>query len=306
MQDLKEQHRSLCVQISAFQAQIGAETFCWQDPVDADDLFLRPDKRTTLLEHLFNVNAGVAKIQEDISALIHQKKDEASRQEEAFFQPAEKQITRVSEKLLPLISAVGSIEAHGKLRDLAASRKSSLEKLRGEAQDMVGHLQKIAKSMAQHEEQTASAAMRSRLPRISDFFKSVAQNTDYDGLDIQTSIARDKVAYKIQATSSAIGNLNDAVGHVLSEGDLSAASMALLLGLASGDAHHLGFLLLDDPAQGMDEALQTNLALAVSKIDKPKQIIILTHQRTFAEALKQVGAQSSRMHSWRLGRVQDE
>jgi wobble nucleotide-excising tRNase len=113
------------------------------------------------------------------------------------------------------------------------------------------------------------------------------------------------VTYKIQATSSAIGNLNDTVGHVLSEGDLSAASMALLLGLASGESHHLGFLVLDDPAQGMDETLQANLAAAIVKFGKPKQVVIFTHQQSFAEALKQAGAHHSRIHSWKMGKVQD-
>ena len=42
--------------------------------------------------------------------------------------------------------------------------------------------------------------------------------------------------------------------------------------------------VLDDPAQGMDETLQSNFANALSKLDDKKQVVILTHQRSFADA----------------------
>lgn len=302
---LKDKHREQCEQIEAFRRRLQDESFAWGAQPDSDDLFLDGNQSAALLASLDHAIGEIGKLQLGLAEQAIRKQDEAARQESSRFQPAEKQITRVSEILVPVIASAGKVEAHGALRDQANDRKTALEMLRDEAQAAAGHIQKIAKALASHEEQAASAAVRARLPEISGFFKSVTGNPDYDKLDVQTSVSRDKVAYKILAASSTIGNLNDAVGHVLSEGDLSAASMALLVGLASGESHHLGFLMLDDPAQGMDETLQANLAKAVVALGKPKQIIILTHQRTFAEALAQAGAQYSKIHSWHLGRVQD-
>jgi ABC-type uncharacterized transport system ATPase subunit len=93
---------------------------------------------------------------------------------------------------------------------------------------------------------------------------------------------------------------------VLSEGDLSSAGMALILGLTAGQSHRMGFLMLDDPAQGMDDTLQANLAAALARLDHKKQVIILTHQRSFAEALKRAGAAHRKFGGWKLGKIQDE
>lgn len=302
---LKDKHGQFFGEINDFQAQIRDEPFYWKKKFEIDSLFLDADLRMKMVEVLRGVadqlNEGLRIVTDELK----QKKTQIEQQEAEQYQPAEARITRVSEKLLPVMDAAQKIENHGRKRDRAAQRKTELEQLQEDARTLSGQLQKVASVLTQQEEETASAAIRARLPGISEFFRSVARNPDYDSLDIQTSISRDRVTYKIQATSSAIGNLNDTVGHVLSEGDLSAASMALLLGLASGESHHLGFLVLDDPAQGMDETLQDNLAAAIVKLGKPKQVVIFTHQRSFAEALKQAGAQHSRMHSWKMGKVQD-
>jgi ABC-type multidrug transport system ATPase subunit len=87
---------------------------------------------------------------------------------------------------------------------------------------------------------------------------------------------------------------------------MSAAGMALLLGLASGDSHRLGFLLLDDPAQGMDPTLQKNFARELAKLPHRPQVIILTHQPDFAEALASHGAERKVLRRWEGGRFSDD
>ncbi|MBK7781555.1 MAG: AAA family ATPase [Ardenticatenia bacterium] len=133
----------------------------------------------------------------------------------------------------------------------------------------------------------------------------MAGNPDFTGLSIDTAMSRNKVNYSLRATSSRMAALGDAVGHVLSEGDMSAAGMALLLGLASGESHQLGFLLLDDPAQGMDPTLQKNFARELAKFPHRSQVIILTHQPDFAGALAEHGAKRTTLGRWAGGRISD-
>ncbi|HEV2045634.1 MAG TPA: AAA family ATPase [Chthoniobacterales bacterium] len=301
-----EEHRPLVERLLTFAQQIKETSYAWTSPIDSDALFLDAEARNRLIRLLDEAVQKASDEKKSAENEVGEKQTALAKQEAELFQPAETNINRVRDFLVPIIEAVEKIEAHGKLRDSAEQRKSDLTNLREEAQTLAGQLRKITGALSKHEEESASAAVKARMPRISGFFRSVAQNPDYDGLDIQTTLSRDKVAYKIQATSAQLGNLNDAVGHVLSEGDLSAAAMSLLLGLASGTSHNLGFIVLDDPAQGMDDTLQANFANALAKLEDRKQVVILTHQRSFAEALERAGASRCKLGTWKLGKLKDE
>jgi energy-coupling factor transporter ATP-binding protein EcfA2 len=150
-------------------------------------------------------------------------------------------------------------------------------------------LRQIGEFISQEELETARETLAG-LPDPSTTFDAIAMNPDYDQLIIEPRIVREKLRYTVLAGSSHTVNLNDPIGHVLSEGDLSAAGMALLLALASGDTHGLGFLVLDDPAQGMDRDLQERFASILANREEPAQLLVLTHQRTFADFLEQAGA----------------
>jgi hypothetical protein len=244
----------------------------------------------------------VVELKEQESALQAQ----ITQQEETVFQPLEGRLNRVREDLVPLLEAVRAIEDHGKLRDVAEQRSSELDGILRDARETAGRLKKIAVAVSEVETDRATAAVKARLPVISEFFANVAGNPDFTGLSIETGVSRGKVSYSLRATSSRMAALGDAVGHVLSEGDMSAAGMALLLGLASGESHRLGFLLLDDPAQGMDPTLQKNFARELAKYPHRPQVIILTHQPDFAGALAEHGAARRGMGRWEGGRLVGE
>jgi len=225
--------------------------------------------------------------------------------EETRLQPAERLIQRVNDHLVDLDRKHLQIEEHASARGQASADRNELEVVAREAKTFANQLKKIARALAEHEQVAASAAVRAQLPRVTELFGRIAANPDYDGLDIETRVARDKVTYRINAVSSAVGNLNDSAGHVLSEGDLSAASLALLIGLAAGRDHRMGFLLLDDPAQGMDGELQHNFATAIAGMGEDLQLIVLTHQESFAAALQGIGASHEELGTWKGGQLHD-
>ena len=300
---LRKEHDDLVKRLHPFADPVnmkGAEPL---PAVEGEKLFLEAGARSALAAHLDKMVVQLTALTAKATADLEAKQAACAQQETDIYQPAETKINRVSELLAPIIAAAGKIEAHGKKRETAEKKQTELKDLQDEAAALAGQLKRVNGALAEHEQKAASAAVKAQLPQISKMFHKIAGNPDYDALDIQTNVNRDRVAYKIQATSSLMGNLNDAVGHVLSEGDLSSASMALLLGLAAGRSHHLGFLVLDDPAQGMDETLQANLAGALAGLGVGKQVIILTHQRGFAEALKTAGAAHDKLPGWKLGRL---
>jgi len=276
------------------------------DAPDEDALFADAQARELMASRLRvavkDLDSEYVSAQDRIETLAEQQ----SRIEEDQLQPAERMIQKVNDHLNDLVRMHHKIEEHSALRDKATADRTGLEELAAEAKAFASRLKKIARALTDHEQSKASAAVRAQLPRISSLFGQVADNPDYDGLDIETRVAREKVTYQIKATSSSVGNLNDDVGHVLSEGDLSAASMALLIGLAAGPEHKMGFLLLDDPAQGMDEDLQANLAQAMGQLGEELQLIVLTHQESFASALAGVGASHEKLGTWKGGHLGDD
>jgi len=303
---LQEEHQKLLQSLVGLGEQISKVGSCWTVPLESEPLFLGPALRRQLISELDQFIGKLGTEEQAVNADFLAKQEAHAKLETEVFQPAESRINRVSDLLVPIIDAADKIEGHGKLRHQAEERQSSLNQVLEETTKLAGQLKRIGSALSKHEEDSAAAAVKAQLPQISDWFRQIAGNPDYDGLAIQTCVSRDKITYKIQATSSLLGNLNDVVGHVLSEGDLSSAGMALILGLTAGQSHRMGFLMLDDPAQGMDDTLQANLAAALARLDHKKQVIILTHQRSFAEALKRAGAAHRKFGGWKLGKIQDE
>lgn len=297
VEDLRKEHSSIVREIRTRAGDL--EELGALDSEETDvSAFVVEKNRLTLLERLEKARERLANERAEAESLLADRQAELATVEEKVHQPAQRRIDRVADVLLPLVTAQQRVEEHGALRARAEEEASELGAVEEEAATLAGHLRRTVEALNRHEEKKASEAVRSKLPSISSFFKRVAANPDYDGLDVATSISRGKVTYAIRATSSRFGNLDNPVGHVLSEGDLSAAGMGLLLGLASGESHRMGFVLLDDPAQGMDETLQENFARALAELGFDRQVIILTHQRSFAVAMKKAGARRLSWDEW--------
>jgi DNA repair exonuclease SbcCD ATPase subunit len=271
--------------------------------LDADELFAHPEARSAQIAAVDRAAETTEQEAAARSQRAGELRDAMLQQEQTVYQPIEKRVNRVRDVLIPLLDAAQAIETHGRLRESAQERSGTFDDILREARDVAGRLKKIAAAVSEEEMASATAAVNARLPFVSGFFARVAGNPDFTGLDIQTTVIRNKVSYSLCATSTKMAALGDAVGHVLSEGDMSAAGMALLLGLASGESHQLGFLLLDDPAQGMDQNLQRNLARELAGLENHPQVIILTHQPDFAEALAANGAERRSLGHWEGGRL---
>ena len=259
--------------------------------------------RRSLVATLLKATVSLEAEADRIRAQEAQVQQKLAEREDQFFQPLDDRINRVQDVVVPLVESVQQMERHAARLESVTQREAGLRGLVAEAQELASRLKKLAKSVSEDQEESAREAVNLRLPFVSDFFSKVACNPDYTGLSIETTVSRDKVAYRIRATSSKMAALTDSVGHVLSEGDLSAAGMALLLGLASGDSHHLGLLVLDDPGQGMDPQLQKNFARELAALEHKPQVIVLTHQPEFAAALEAQGCERRKMGRWEGGRL---
>lgn len=305
VREIKSTHSALMQETRAVSEALEESGHGTGWPLVDDALLIDSSARAVLLTAIekasANLESRVAQLKEQEEAL----QADIAQQEERVFEPLERRLNRVREDLVPLLESVLAIEEHGMLRDIAEQRSGELDSILSDSRETAGRLKKIAAAVSDVETERATAAIKARLPVISEFFAKVAGNPDFTGLSIETGMSRNKVNYSLRATSSRMAALVDAVGHVLSEGDMSAAGMALLLGLASGESHRLGFLLLDDPAQGMDPTLQRNFARELAMFPHRSQVIILTHQPDFAVALTEHGAKRTTLGRWADGRLSD-
>ncbi len=76
---------------------------------------------------------------------------------------------------------------------------------------------------------------------------------------------------------------------VLSDGQMTAAALALFYALAESAYHSFDLLFIDDPTQNLDDKRKESMARAVTQIAKLKQVVISTHDADFEAKLTDAG-----------------
>ena len=230
---------------------------------------------------------------------------------------AEKEMKDAENLLTPLENSLREIDAHfrqikrfhtgmenhQKLESKAINEGKSLEKSLEKAKEFTSALQKIKKEITSQQLERANAAIKTKIPLVNQLFSRIAANPDYNSINAQARISSDKIKYELNAESSKVASLGDKVCHVLSEGNLHVAGLSLLLALSRGDKHNLGFVLLDDPGQGMDDDTMERFSQAIMSLEDKPQTIILTHQQKLAKAMEKKGASRKDWGTWEGGRI---
>ncbi|MEK7866071.1 MAG: AAA family ATPase [Planctomycetota bacterium] len=75
-------------------------------------------------------------------------------------------------------------------------------------------------------------------------------------------------------------------------GDLTSVALAVFLATANRAAHGAGFLLLDDPTQGLDDDHKRRLAGVLAEIADHRQVVVASADEVFVSALEKAGTSS--------------
>jgi DNA repair exonuclease SbcCD ATPase subunit len=140
---------------------------------------------------------------------------------------------------------------------------------------------KAAIKVASHEE--ASQKLDPARGAIDKFFRQLTGNTAVQ--EIKVELKQDartgRNAYDI--TDGDGQNLTP----ILSQGDLTALALAMLLGLASaaGQTAPFGFVMLDDPSQSLGAEHKGNLATVLDEVCKTRQLLLATMDAEFRACL---------------------
>ncbi len=83
-------------------------------------------------------------------------------------------------------------------------------------------------------------------------------------------------------------------------GDLTSVALAVFLATASRAAHGAGFVLLDDPTQGLDDDHKRRLAEALAEMAGERQVVVASADEVFLSALERAGTASRIVHRLRV------
>ncbi|MBS0656490.1 MAG: AAA family ATPase [Verrucomicrobia bacterium] len=221
------------------------------------------------------------------TALVQQNrlKEEA----DSKYQPWQARLDNIALYLLPIHEQQQKLLNHEQKQVQEANKNIALSALINETRSHWNDLTKFKEILQNQERQKAKQVIKEHKDFVSRFFVQVSEHPYYDSIDIIPEEDRGSVKYYFNASSRKGPEYTDNARHVLSGGDLSCASLGLILSLSKGQSNRAKFLILDDPGESLDQIRIDNLAKALQGLAL-SQTIILTHQQNLAEQLVANGA----------------
>jgi len=125
---------------------------------------------------------------------------------------------------------------------------------------------------------------------IDSFYKTMCNHPYYSCLSINVKPRKVggniKNSYEIIVSGKDGSNITPAVSK-LSEGQMNSLAISVYLSLSKVFFHNLGFLILDDPSQSLDNEHKRALIEIIKSLTNEKQIFISTQDESFQDLLKE-------------------
>lgn len=234
------------------------------------------------------VSAEVAKAITDVT----KQQNELSKGVETM----EKDLDAIGERdrairdgLVPFLECREAVEAHEREWKKAKNGYADAEKKASEMDDRATQVENIRKAILAAKDEIASETLGKAGPRAQKLYEKLVQHPLFDRLDVKTAVKANKVDYSFEVSSSAVGKSAREARLVLSDGQLTAAALALFYALAESGQHGLDLLYIDDPTQNLDHARKEAMAKVVVDLTTRKQIVVSTQDEDFVVLLRDAG-----------------
>jgi len=143
-------------------------------------------------------------------------------------------------------------------------------------------LEVVAQSINSVAKARAVEALRLARDGISSYYKSLCNHPYFDGIriDVQDKSLRgiQKNSYSVQTFSTPDGKRTLASSR-LSAAQMNCVALSVYLALAGTLTHNLGFVVLDDPSQSLDDDHKAALARILRRMVPGTQLVIATQDR---------------------------
>ncbi|OIO11041.1 MAG: hypothetical protein AUJ52_02770 [Elusimicrobia bacterium CG1_02_63_36] len=191
-------------------------------------------------------------------------------------------------ELAPVISARAALdEAEKAVLGLKDKHKESLDKQKDMTRIAVDAKQ-VADAILTAKERLASSSLDAAGPRAQELYERLVDHGLFDELRVETKKkgGSQGVDYLFMVQKKGDSKSAREARVVLSDGQMTAAALALNFALAETAGHGLDLLFVDDPTQNMDVDRRRAVARAVDEISKDRQVVLTTHDDDFASELE--------------------
>lgn len=214
----------------------------------------------------------------------------------------EKRTNAVSEELLPVLSLSDKLavveDERKKVSTGGGAEARKAERLRA----LADHVKELKQVLMEAKDEHASASLAAAGPRAQELYSALVDHPFFDTLKIETEEMRGSVDYCYRVSKGAANKGAAEARLVLSDGQMTAAALALFYALAESAYHSFDLLFIDDPTQNLDDKRKEAMARAIVQIAKLKQVVISTHDEDFEAKLDdagfKAGAASFRFRDW--------
>lgn len=199
----------------------------------------------------------------------------------------------IRDGLVPFLEAREAVEFHECDWKKAKNGYAEAEAKANKMDERATHVENIRKAILAAKDEIASATLGRARPRAQELYTKLVQHSLFDRLDVKTALKSNKVDYSFEVSSSDVAKSGREARLVLSDGQMTAAALALFYALAESGQHALDLLYIDDPTQNLDHARKEAMAKVVVDLATRKQIVVSTQDEDFVVLLRDAGFEES-------------
>jgi DNA repair exonuclease SbcCD ATPase subunit len=261
------------------------------------DLKESDEKREGLISNLSkilnkkinDIDSIITKEIENISKKIHEIEMPFKEQENRFQKLENEDVERI--KVIQKV--LEKNEEYEKLKEIFSEENKESTDLRSkivELSILEENFNKVINAINNAQMNLANEYINASNSNIDSFYKTLCNHPYYSCLSINVKPRRTggsvKNSYEIIVSGNDNSNASPAVSK-LSEGQMNSLALSIYLSMSKIFSHNLGFLILDDPSQSLDNDHKKALIEIIKNVVSEKQMFISTQDETFQDLLKE-------------------
>jgi DNA repair exonuclease SbcCD ATPase subunit len=149
-------------------------------------------------------------------------------------------------------------------------------------------LRNIVVALSSIQQGLASSSISKGIEKINNFYSLLMAHPYYQRLVISVSSKNvsgvKKNTYAIQAKNTDYDR-NTFVVARFSTGQMNCVAISIFLALSNLAEHNLGFIMLDDPTQSLDEKRKLAFANTIKKVAEERQVVIASQDDLFIDTV---------------------
>jgi len=270
-------------------------------------------------EHLRSQREAVGKVlqieitkDDDPKALLDRKLDQLDEELAARKEAADNRLSELDDieeqYLVPLKLIDDILRERARLQELGRMQKrdefKELRTLQRRAASLKAATEAIGVAAAAVSQYAAKQAVQRAGQRSRDTFVKIADNPEVR--DVRLVVGEKSVGGILRNEYTIQDPDGLSVVPILSQGDMNALAIALLIGLGlSADSLPLRLMIFDDPTQSLATPQKERLADVLDDIAASRQIVVATMDAQFLDVLKSRVTKRKRVYEFRSWRGTD-